>query len=174
MARLHIENVFPNITPDEFWALLLNAQYDKELQPALGVKLRQELERKEDAQKVWRRIRMIPGFPVPAPVQKVLNNVELEYTEESTFHKDRKVLDWSVKPNVMTDRVVARGQVVVTAEGPNVRRVINGEVTVNIFGVGGVIEKLVKDNTERSYEAATRFTMDYLRAGKHKGIPPLA
>ena len=43
MARLHIENVFPNITPDEFWAILLNADYDKALQPALGVKFRQEL-----------------------------------------------------------------------------------------------------------------------------------
>ena len=171
MARLNIESGFSNITPDEFWAILLNADYDKALQPALGVKFRQELERKEDEKKIYRRIRMIPGFPVPAPVQKILSNVELEYLEESTFHKDRKVLDWSVQPNVLSDRVVAKGQVVVVAEGPNVRRTINGEVTVNVFGVGGIVEKLVKDNTERSYENATRFTLDFIRAGKHKGMP---
>jgi hypothetical protein len=172
MARLHIENFFPDITPDEFWALLLDKTYDRELQPALGVKLRTELERHETDKALRRKIRMIPGFPVPPAVQKVLSNIELEYEEESTFHKDRKMLEWVIRPNILTDRVTARGQVVVKAEGKGVRRTIDGEVTVSMFGVGGIIEKVVLDNTVRSYEAASRLTNEWIKAGRHKTLPP--
>lgn len=171
MARLHIENFFPGITVDQFWGLLLDDAFDRALQPALGVKLRTTLERRETEHALFRRIRMIPGFPVPAPVQKALSNLELEYEEQSTFHKDRKVLDWAIRPNVLTDRVTARGQVVVKPEAGGVRRTIEGEVKVDVFGIGGVVEKLVLENTERSYAAASRLTLEWIKAGKHLKTP---
>ncbi|MBI5498240.1 MAG: DUF2505 family protein [Deltaproteobacteria bacterium] len=170
MATLFIEHFFPGITPDEFWAMLLDKQFDRELQPALGVRQREELERKDDGKRLQRRIRMVPGFPAPAAVQKALDNVELEYMEESTYDRERGELHWVITPNVLKERVTARGVVRVRPEGNGVRRTIDGEVTVRLLGLGGLIEKLVKENTVRSYEGASRFTAEFIRQGRHKGL----
>lgn len=168
MAKILVDHFFHGITPDEFWALLWSKEFDAALEPALGVKFRKELERTEDENSIHRRVRVVPGFPVPAPVQKLFAGEELEYLEESTFHKKSKTMDWDTKPNLFPGKVVARGQVVVTPQGDGVRRVIQGDITVSIFGVGGIIERAVLDSVRKSYENAAVLTREWIHNGRHR------
>lgn len=170
MVKIHIEHVFHDITPQQFWGLLLSPDFDRALQPALGVKMRQELERKDEGNTIKRKARVIPGFPIPGAVQKLFGDKELEYLEESTFYRDRQVMDWSSKPNLFAEKVKAAGQVIVKPEGNGVRRTITGEISVDIFGVGRIMEGAVKDNVERSYERASDLTRQWIREGKHKNM----
>ncbi|MEW5849720.1 MAG: DUF2505 domain-containing protein [Myxococcota bacterium] len=170
MVKIHIEHVFPDITPKQFFALLVDPVYDNALKPALGVKARDELDRQEDDKTIRRRIRMVPGFPIPSAVKKAIGDKELEYIEESTLHKDALRLEWSVKPNIFPDKVTAKGVVLATAQGSGIRRVIEGEIKVDVFGVGGIIERAVKESVERSYEKASDFTLKWIRDGKLKDL----
>lgn len=168
-SRIHIEHTFEGITVPEFWDMLLDPAFDVALQPALGVKLRTILDRQDTPETLKRKVRVVPGFPLPAPVQKVMGGRELEYLEESTFHKARKVLDWKATPGMMADKVRVGGTVQATAVGANsVRRVIEGEVSIDVFGLGGLMEKGVIESVKNSYEKASNMTREWIRAGKHK------
>ena len=171
MVKIHIEHFFPDITPHQFWSLLLNPAFDAQLEGALGVKVRKELERVEDEKTIRRKARVVPGFPVPMIVQKAFGNKELEYLEESTYHRDQQTLEWKSQPNLFPDRVLAKGGVTVKVEGNGVRRVISGDITVNLPGLGGLIEKLVKESVERSYEKASELTRQWIRDGRVKTLP---
>ena len=170
MVKINIENVFPDITVQQFWGLLLDPAFDKALMPAMGVKERTEFERIDDGKVIRRKVKVIPGFPIPGPVQKLFGDKELEYLEESAFYKDKLVMDWSSKPNMFTEKVKAAGQVLARQEGTSVRRTITGEIAVSILGVGGIMERAVKDNVERSYEKASALTLEWIRQGKHKNL----
>jgi hypothetical protein len=168
MVKLNIEHHFPDVTPKQFFDMLMDTRFDEALTPALGVKARQVLERSEDERCIRRKVRIVPGFPLPGPVKKLFGDKELEYLEDTVLHKDRFMIDWSSTPNLFSDRVVAKGQVVVRQEGSGVRRTILGEITVNILGVGGLMERVVRESVERSYDKASQFTLEWIRTGKLK------
>jgi len=113
---------------------------------------------------------VVPGFPVPGPVQKLFAGKELEYLEESCFYKDRQTMDWKSTPNLFPDKVKAAGEVIVKQEGTGVRRFITGNIDVDIFGVGRILEATVKDGVVKSYEKASEHTRNWIRQGKHKNL----
>lgn len=167
MVHIHLEHWFPGITPAQFFALLFDPAYDAELTPVLGVKSRAELDREETDEVIRRHVRMVPGMPIPGAVHKLMGGKELEYLEEAVLNKRTLQMTWSSAPNLFAERVVAKGTVVATAERGGVRRVIDGEITVAVVGLGGLIERLVRENVERSYERASQFTLQWISEGKH-------
>lgn len=171
MARIQIEHVFEDISVEEFWALLFLPAFDQALKPSMGVRERVEMERQETAATIQRKVRVVPGFPLPAPVLKLFEGRELEYVETSTFDKTRRVLDWSAQPNVMPDRIKVSGQVKVVPRGNGVFRTIHGEVKIDVFGLGGFMERGVVESVNRSYEKASTLTREWIRLGKHKNLP---
>ena len=44
-----------------------------------------------------------------------------------------------------------------------IERICEVDISVNIFGVGGIVEKFVESETRDSYEKATVFTNDWIK-----------
>ena len=67
----------------------------------------------------------------------------------------------------MTDKVKCRGAFWVEPMGDKrCRRVLDMEVKVSVFGVGGMIEKLIIKDLEDSYGKSADYTNRWVREGK--------
>jgi hypothetical protein len=65
----------------------------------------------------------------------------------------------------MTDKVDSTGTFRFEPSADGVKRVIEGEIKVKVFGVGGVIERFIVADVEKSYEQAADFTRRWITSG---------
>jgi hypothetical protein len=147
-------------TPDEFWAVFFDEEYNTELYRRL--KSRRTVVRSDDqGDRVDREIKIELGHSVPGFVEKLLSG-PLGYIERSTFHKTRKKLDVRVDVPVAGGRVAITGDFDVAAVGAKTRRRWAGDIAVKVPLVGGKVESILVDNMVKDYETASAVTRDWI------------
>lgn len=62
----------------------------------------------------------------------------------------------------MTDKIRSQGTFRIEEAAAGVRRIVEGEISVKIFGVGKAIEGYVVDDIKRSYSEAAEFTRTWI------------
>jgi hypothetical protein len=68
-----------------------------------------------------------------------------------------------IKPNALADKLSVKGELWTEPAGPNkIRRMFKADVTCKIFGIGGMIEKRLVADMEKSYAIAAQFTNEYI------------
>lgn len=112
---------------------------------------------------VHREVEISPDRQLPAPVAKALGAQKFTYVESLTYAWGSGTGTWSTRSSVMADRISSDGSLTLSPAGAGVVRRVQGHVTVKIFGLGGVIERAIVADVERSYAQAAAFTQTYLR-----------
>ena len=108
---------------------------------------------------------VVPSRDIPGPVAALMGGGRLEYTEHVEYRAGSMRGTWKTVPSLMRDKVDSHGTFQFAAEGDAVVRRIEGEVKVKVFGIGGVVERFVVADVERSYADASTFTRGWLSKG---------
>ena len=161
MQKLTVRHAFA-CTPATFWEMFWDDDYDRMVLEAADVR-REILESTEHSQGVVvQKIRTTPNRELPKAVAAVVGAAKLIYTQDSRFDPNASTLTWSVTPNVLADKVTAKGQLTVRATPSGCERLVDGEIAVNVRFVGGRIEKAIVDDVSRSYAKAAEVAQAWL------------
>jgi hypothetical protein len=126
------------------------------------------VESKDDADKRTRKVHIDPPLVgIPGPVKKVIGD-KLSYVEEGTFDKKTKRYTFKVVPSTMADKTSTTGELWCESRGDKkCTRVARIKVEVKVFMIGGMVEEKILGDLKTSYDAAAKFTNDYI---KEKGL----
>lgn len=163
--KFRVEHSFKSITLPGYEALFFDEPFNVALCTATHLS-RAMVKREFNDGKLVRELRVGPDREVPGPVAKVLGANRIEYIEKINYKAGSYEGTWETVPMVMADKVVSRGTFRFYTQGDRVVRVVEGDVSVKIFGLGGVIEKLVVADVERSYNQAADFTQTWISTQK--------
>lgn len=163
-TRFVCRNIF-NTDPDTFWAkVFFDAEYNRGLYlDGLGFKSYEpvSLEEKPDGSKV-RRFRTEPKTEAPAVVTKLIGG-SLVYEETGTFDAKAKVWTYQVRTSKMADKVRIGGRYWLESRGDKrLERICEVDISVDVFGVGGVVESFIEKTTRETYVKATDFTNAFI------------
>ena len=111
---------------------------------------------------VTRRVECAPKAEIPVAVKKVIGD-SASYTETGHFDPKTGRFSVEVQPRMAADRIKTRVTMWVEPRGDKkIERVVEVDTTVKVFGVGGMIEKLIEQQTRASYDAAATFTNQWI------------
>ena len=161
--KLRIEHVHRGIDLAGYEELY----FDEPFQIALGeaVKIDRELLRLDRrSERIVRHVRVQPQREIPAPVAKLLGGKRLAYTEELEYEVGRYHGIWRIVPAVLADKIAIGGTIDFEVAAGGVKRVLAGVIDVTLFGLGGLVEKVVVSNVVKSYDDAAAFTAQWLTA----------
>jgi len=163
--RFRVEHVFKNITLAQYEKLYFDEDFNNAL--CKEVKLARTLvERNADDKHIHRVVTVGPDREIPAPAAKILGASKIEYTEHIDYDFGAYRGNWKTISSLMTDKVDTKGTFQFSDAGGGVRRVVDGDIKVKIFGVGGVVERFIVADIEKSYDRAADFTQKWIDAGK--------
>ncbi|CAG0973532.1 hypothetical protein GPROT1_01749 [Gammaproteobacteria bacterium] len=133
-----------DLPADRYWEILHHPDYEARVAAAIGLHAYEELERREEPEAVYRRIRV--GVDLPDALQALLRRVarveSAGYVEEQWRSRKKREVRWRMTPGVLADRIHVEGTVRVEPRGAKrCARVLDGVVQVGIFGVGGLVER---------------------------------
>jgi hypothetical protein len=165
MAEVRLEHVY-NCNVDTFWKVFFDLEYQKALfRDGMRFPAFEQLSFQESDRQIRRVIRVKPRVvAVPAPIQKLIGD-GVSYEEHGVFDKSSRNFKFEIKTSRLTDKMKMDGvmYVVPSAEGKS-KRVFEMSVVAKVFGVGGLIEKQIVQDTTRDYATAAEFTNRYLTA----------
>lgn len=155
------EHRFDGISLADYEKLYFDEGFNAALCQAVGLQ-RTPLKFEDQPERVHREVKVAPDRQIPGPVAKVLGGARIEYTEIVDYSKPSHRGTWKTVSSLLTDKVDAKGNLTFRAEGSGVVRVVDGEIKVGIFGLGGVVEKFIVEDVEKSYERAAEFTRKWI------------
>jgi hypothetical protein len=131
-----------------------------------GVRKIEEIDRSDDGQRIRRRLRFVPSTEVPSFARGKIKPEMLEWTEESTYDRERHRCDYRILPNIperWQDRFRSSGTYSLTEAGGKVRRVLEGEVTIKVTLVGGMAERYVVGQVKKNFDDEAEAMRQVLR-----------
>jgi hypothetical protein len=163
--KLHIEHTFHGISPADYETLYFDEEFGVALCQA--VKLgREVLKFEKTGDRIVRHVRVTPQRDVPGAIKKVLGEKPFSYVEEVEFEVGKLRGRWKTVPSIVPDKVLTGGTLVFEPVSGGVKRVVDGEIKVNVFGIGGIVEKFVVGEVEKSYGDAAVFTQQWVDKSK--------
>lgn len=160
------------IEPDAFWReLFFDAEYNRKLYlEGLRFEGFEVLEETNppDGRRT-RKVHVKPRFEAPAAMRSMIGDsmsyVEdgrLELTGPNTPRWISKVL-----PSAMADKTRVTAEMWLERTGPGQSdRVATFEIEVKMFGVGGMVEKMLEKSMRENYQKAAEFTNEWIRGRK--------
>ncbi|MBI5508530.1 MAG: DUF2505 family protein [Deltaproteobacteria bacterium] len=162
--KFRAEHSFRGISLADYEQLYFNEDFNAALCKA--VKLARALEKRDLKDgKLSRVVRVGPDREIPPPVAKLLGASRIEYTEHLTYTFRSYNGVWHTVSSVFTDKIDSRGTFGFSAVKDGVTRVVEGDIKVKVFGIGGVIERFIVADVERSYKDAAQFTQRFIDGG---------
>jgi hypothetical protein len=169
MADVRIEHIY-DCSEDTFWdKVFFDDEYNRRLfLDALQFPKREVVKREDGETEVRQTIELTPKLgPMPAPLKKLVGE-GLGYREEGVYDKKARRYTVRIYPNKLADKLTITGEMSSEPAGDGkMKRIYKGTVVAKIFGVGGLLEKTVIADIEKSYSESARFTNQYL---KEKGL----
>lgn len=159
--RFKVQHRFEQIDLTTFESLYFDEAFNVEMCQAVAMG-RTLLARSITAGQLLREVQVSPERSLPGPVAKLLGAQQLSYVEAVNYRFGSFAGTWQTTPNVMADKVTSAGTFAFAQDKDGVVRTVEGEVNVRIFGVGGVIERFIVADVEKSYETAAEFTRAFL------------
>ncbi len=147
-------------TPERFWSLLFDLEFNEKLFKALGFPVWNLLETKETDTSIIRIVKATPKMDMPAAVVKLLGS-SFGYEEVSTFDKASKMLKFVIKTNVMSDKLRNEGTVKCEPRGEGKSlRIVEIIAEAKVFGLGGLIEA----SFDKTFRSGWQNSADFLNA----------
>jgi hypothetical protein len=102
-----------------------------------------------------------PPADLPGPIAKVIG--DLSWTEEGTWDRKTGRYKFKITTGSMPDKTKIQGEIWCEKRGDKkVERIARTSVEVKVFMVGGLVEKRIFDDMKKSYEAAAKFTDQFV------------
>jgi len=165
MAEVRLEHVH-NCCVETFWKLFFDVEYQTALfRDGLRFPSFEQLSLQETDTQIRRVIRVKPRVVgVPAPVQKLIGD-GVSYEEHGVFDRTSRVFKYEIRTSRLPDKVKTSGVMYALPAGEGKsKRVFEMSVVAKVFGVGGLIEKQIVQDTTRDYATGAQFTNKYLAA----------
>jgi hypothetical protein len=164
MAELRVEHVF-NCSEETFWTkVFFDDEYNRRLfRETLKFPVWRVLKSDDRGDEVQRTIEASPPIgDLPGPLKAVIGD-NAGYEERGVFNKKTKRYQVQVVPNRMADKVSVSVEMWTESLGDaRCKRFARATATAKIFGVGGLLEKKLLGDLERSYEKSATFTNTYV------------
>ncbi|MCS6912606.1 MAG: DUF2505 domain-containing protein [Myxococcales bacterium] len=161
--RVHKEHRI-ECTPQRFFELMFDPEVERRMSiEGMGNQDLQLLERSVD-RSPWRmRCRITPRDNLPGFVRKLVGAV-FTLEEERTYQPGTDQAQGTMTPSALRDKVRMVYTLRLVPEGHGAcRRIMDWEVEVRLFGVGGSIEQFAAAEIERGLDASARFLNQLLR-----------
>ncbi len=159
--RFRVEHVFRGIELAQYEKLYFHEPFNVELCEATRLE-RTLVKFQKKGKKLERVVKVAPDREIPAPVAKVLGTSKLEYSEHVTYDFGSYVVHWRTEPAVLRDRILSSGTFTFQARPGGVARIVDGTIEVKIFGLGGLVERFIVADVEKSYARAAEFTQKWI------------
>jgi hypothetical protein len=167
--RFKVEHVFGGIELPAYEKLYFDEPFNVALCQATGLgRTLVKLETRDGL--LTRAVLVHPERELPGPVARIIGSGSFEYTEHLEYRLGSFAGTWRTEPAMLKDKIVSQGAFSFAAAPGGIRRVVEGEVKVKIFGLGGVIEAFVVADVEKSYARAAEFTRGWIEQGKAAAV----
>jgi hypothetical protein len=165
MPEFRVEHTF-NCSEETFWSkILFDADYNRRLfLERLKFAGWKETKNEERDGKVHRVVEAIPPIgDLPSALKSVVGE-GAGYEEKGVLDRASNRYTAEVTPNRLADKISVRVELSTVADGPNrCKRIAKGSVNVKIFGVGGLLEKKMIADLEKSYTKSAEFTNEFVK-----------
>lgn len=164
MAEARIDHTF-NCSADTFWdKLFFDEEYNRRMFTEVLRFPHFAVTRHEDrGDRVERTVEVTPRVgDLPGPLKKLVGE-GISYREEGVFDRTARRYRINVIPNKLADKIQTRCELFVTPKGPNqCTRTFLCQVEAKIFGVGGLLEKRMLEDIQKSQNLGAEFTNRYI------------
>jgi hypothetical protein len=165
MPSFRIEHTF-DCSEKTFWdQVFFDNEYNRrQFSEALRFSLWKELSREDKGGEIVRVVQAAPPVDdLPGPLKTVIGE-SAGYEERGTFVKAKNQYLAKVVPNRLADKITIEVKMWTEARGDkSCLRVAEASVTAKIFGVGGMLEKKMLADMEKSYVKSAAFTNQWLK-----------
>lgn len=149
---------------DTYWRCVFDEEYNRRLyMDVLRFREMKLLSQEDKGDKRTRRLYLNPPpADLPGPIQKVIG--DLSWHEEGSFDTKTKRYRFKVIPASLPDKTTIEGEIWCEPRGDKkCERIAKATIEVKVFMVGGLVEKRIIEDMRKSYEAAAKFTGEYVR-----------
>jgi hypothetical protein len=145
-----------NMSVDEAWANLSNPEVYRRMYLEGLDFVACTVEVLDDGPQFRMRTEATPKVQLPGPIRKIIGD-KSSYTETVHWDREAGAWKWSIAL-AATNRVKISGVMTMrpSSDGTCIRH-IDGAIEAKIFGVGGLMEKTVRDQVHDNYDRAGRF-----------------
>ncbi|MDB4958983.1 MAG: hypothetical protein JWO36_6552 [Myxococcales bacterium] len=159
--KVAIEHVFGSITCPEYE----DVYFDESFNAAVGDAL--ELGRKllrldRSAERIVRHVCYEPKRDPDSPAGQAFGSSRASFIEELDYDVRARRGRWKTIPNMFPERVRNAGTIEIVEAPEGVRRIVRGEVKVSMFGFGGIIERMIVAEIEKSYASTAKLTTEWI------------
>jgi uncharacterized protein DUF2505 len=159
-VRYTIKHTF-NTDVDTFWTkVFFDLEYNKALfEDHLGFKGYNVLQMERDPDgSVHRRVECAPAIELPAVARKAIGN-STSYVEDGRFDAKSKRFTVEVTPKLGAEKIKTRLTLWAEARGDKrIERIVEVDNSVNLFGVGKILEVFIEKQMRATYDEAASFT----------------
>lgn len=143
------------LSAEAFWDVIHSPRYEALVAETIGLHEYSELERRDERDAIYRRIRSRPELPeaLAALFRRIApRGAAPSYVEEQWRAKEARVVRWRMEPSVLADRIRVEGVLrVEPIDDARCRRVLEGVVEVKLLGLGALVERAVVAATVDAY-----------------------
>jgi Protein of unknown function (DUF2505) len=161
--RVRIEHTF-DCSEETFWSLFLEEKYNQDLFCGYLKFPFWKVTSAEETPTELRRVIEVEPYvgELPGAIKAVVGD-KIRYREEGRLDKEKRRYFVKVVPSRLADKLLVSGEQYTESLGDKkCKRIFLAEITVKVFGVGGMIEKRIAADLERSYELGAKFTNRYV------------
>ncbi len=162
--RIRIEHDF-DCTEATFMKLFLDDGFNRALFRDYLKFPRWEVTHTDDQEKALQRTVEVEPYvaDLPGPIKKVVGE-NIAYREVGKLDKSTQHYFVEVVPARLADKFHIRGEQFTEPleGGKRCKRVFVATVEVKVFGVGGLIEKRILADLQKSYDLSAKFTRRYI------------
>jgi hypothetical protein len=160
--RVTIEHIL-DVSEENFWKLFLEEKYNQDLFCGYLKFPLWRVASLDDGPAEMRRVIEVEPFvgDLPGAIKAVVGD-NIRYKEEGRLDKAKQRYYVKVVPVRLADKLFVSGeQFTQSLPGGKTKRTFIADITVKVFGVGGMIEKRIAADLQRSYDLGAKFTNRY-------------
>jgi len=149
---------------DAYWKCVFDEEYNRRLyMDVLKFRELKRISQEEKGDTITRKLFLNPPpADLPGPIAKVVG--DLSWTEEGTYDKKTGRYTFKVTPASMPDKTKIHGEIWCEKRGDKkVERIAKTSVEVKVFMVGSLVEKRIFEDMKKSYDAAAKFTDQFVK-----------
>lgn len=149
-------------SPERFWEIYWDPEFNTELRETIGLRELTLLSEEHFDDRIERVVRTVPDRELPAAVRRVARGAGPGYNETRIWWKERRLMQWSVVSDLMPDRVRCSGYLRALEEDGGCYRELDGSVGVSVMGIGGVLERTIAADVVAGFETSAALVRRWL------------
>ena len=161
--KFKADHLIDGITVEQYREMYFEDAFNDAMCVAVNL-IRKPIKMERSGSKIVRHVHVEPqGREIPAPVAKLLGQSRFGYVEELEFDFSLNEGVWRTIPALIPEKVTTGGTLRFVGEGSATRRIVHGDIEVRMFGIGGIVERFICSDAEKSYADAAEFSRRWVR-----------